>query len=288
MKTNSAVKKNISGMQVLKTLQVMLEDNYTMEELVQKLNEKEKEPIFNNSVISKYINTCRFCGIDILKIHNKYFVASIPFGLDLNSEDIDLIENLQEVAAEKLSLKQHSIFNSFIRRLSKFSNKHIIRVEKKTEELVDKLFEKAIQEKRRINMMFKVKATIECIPLEIINCKNKKSFKIIHNGKEKIINADRVAAIEVIGKKFTSNYIMPEPVLYKLYGDLAKRYTLKDNEVEVNRNSDFITISCQCDDMDSFITRLLRYDSCCEILGPQIYRDTMKKTISEMLANYGE
>ena len=41
MSPSKTVKKNISGMQVIKTLQVLLEDNYTMEELVQKLNENE-------------------------------------------------------------------------------------------------------------------------------------------------------------------------------------------------------------------------------------------------------
>ena len=82
-------KKNISSMQVLKTLQVLLQGNYTMQELVSILNENEKEPLFNNSVISKYINTCRYCGIDIPKIHNKYFVASMPFGIELEVKDTD-------------------------------------------------------------------------------------------------------------------------------------------------------------------------------------------------------
>ena len=90
-------KKNISSMQVLKTLQVLLQGNYTMQELVSILNENENEPLFNNSVISKYINTCRYCGIDIPKIHNKYFVASMPFGLELDVKDTDLLERLQNI-----------------------------------------------------------------------------------------------------------------------------------------------------------------------------------------------
>ena len=94
---NQAVKRNQSSMQVLKTLQLLLEDNYTMSELIEKLNEKEDEPIFNNSVVSKYINTCRHCGIDIPKIHNKYFVANLPFGLDLSVRDLDLLEKFKRV-----------------------------------------------------------------------------------------------------------------------------------------------------------------------------------------------
>ena len=72
------VKKNIASIQVLKTLKALFEGEYTMAELIQKLNENEKEPVFNNSVISKYINTCRYCGIKILKINNKYFITKTP------------------------------------------------------------------------------------------------------------------------------------------------------------------------------------------------------------------
>ena len=46
MGTKEAVKRNQSSMRVLKTLQLLLEDNYTMSELIHKLNANEKEPVF--------------------------------------------------------------------------------------------------------------------------------------------------------------------------------------------------------------------------------------------------
>ena len=92
MSLSHTVKKNNSSLQVLKTYQVLLENAYTMSELVQKLNENEKEPVFNNSVISKYINTCRYCGFNIQKIQNKYHIAESPFNLNLSTEDLEIIE----------------------------------------------------------------------------------------------------------------------------------------------------------------------------------------------------
>ena len=86
-----AQKINASSTQVIKTLNVLLQGDYTMRELIDMLNQNEPEPIFNNSVISKYINTCRYCEFDIQKIHNKDYVAKIPFGLDLSVLDVDLI-----------------------------------------------------------------------------------------------------------------------------------------------------------------------------------------------------
>ena len=65
MSNKQAAKINMSGLQVMKTLLVLLNDNYSMEEIVGHLNEREKTPIFNSNVVSKYINTCRFCGIEI-------------------------------------------------------------------------------------------------------------------------------------------------------------------------------------------------------------------------------
>ena len=80
-----AQKTNTSSIQVIKTLKVLLQGDYTMQELIEILNKNESDAIFNNSVISKYINTCRFCEFDIPKIHNKYYVAKIPFkALDIS------------------------------------------------------------------------------------------------------------------------------------------------------------------------------------------------------------
>ena len=136
-----AVKRNQSSMQVLKTLQLLLEDNYTMTELIQKLNKNEKEPIFNNSVVSKYINTCRFCGLEIPKIHNKYFVASLPFGIDLSARELDLIDELQYAVKNTMSSKADESFAEFLTKLSKYSNKNIIRVEPKTKQQAFELFD---------------------------------------------------------------------------------------------------------------------------------------------------
>ena len=289
MSTNQAVKKNISGLQVMKTLQLLLEDNYTMSELTQKLNENEQEPIFNNSVISKYINTCRYCGIDIPKIHNRYFVARLPFGLSLSAKDLDLLDKLQNFAKEKLSGKSKKYFNDFLIRLNKYSNKDIIRVENKTTEIMYELFDKALQERRRIALMFRVKAVIECIPVEIVNHQDKPSFKVIHKNKERYFSVDRIAGMELLGKRFTPEEHTGQQIIYRLTGDLASRYTLREHEDLISSNlPECITIANHGENKEELFTRLLRYDKYCEIVKPTSYREEMKFILDEMLANYGE
>ena len=56
-KTSMAIKTNTSSYQVLKTLKFLLEDNYSMVELIERLNMGEEKPKYNHSVVSKYINT---------------------------------------------------------------------------------------------------------------------------------------------------------------------------------------------------------------------------------------
>ena len=58
MKTKIAAKLNISSLQVLKTLLRLFEDNYTISELVTVLNDAEKFPVFNNTVVNNAPRTC--------------------------------------------------------------------------------------------------------------------------------------------------------------------------------------------------------------------------------------
>lgn len=289
MATKEAVKKNISGMQVLKTLQLLLEDNYTMSELIERLNKKEKRPIFNNHVVSKYINTCRYCGFEIHKIHNKYFVAKLPFGLEFTSLDLDLLAKLQEIGLKKLANTAYKNFNSFIMRLNKFSNKDITTVSTKTIDFTFELFEKAILEKRKIMLRLRNKTSIDCIPLEKVESKSKTYFKILHKNKERQISIERISAIELLGKIFIAEDGIGERVEFKLTGELAKRYSPREHEeVNIVNLPEYIKVVNIGEDKDKLISRLLRYDKCCEILSPKSYREEMKLIIDQMLANYGE
>lgn len=288
MKDSLAVKKNLSSMQVLKTLQLLMEDNYTMAELVEKLNANEKEPIFNNSVVSKYINTCRYLGIDIQKIHNKYFVASIPFGLDLTVEEQDLLNNLSKTAEEKLSRRLNKSFIEFFTKVSKYSNKQIMRIEPGKENTFHNIFETAVSQKRNIRLMFRTRIIIECIPVDIVLHKGKEYFKVIYEGSERLIACDRISGLEVLNREFVPKNF-EENIIFKVSGDLYSRYKTRENEELVdNVPPDYMTICNKGESREKMIPRLLRYGYFCEVEKPLDFREEMKKTINAMLANYGE
>lgn len=282
------VKKNQASMQVIKTLCVLLDGSCTMSELVEKMNLNEKMPIFNSSVISKYINTCRYCGINIPKINNRYFVASLPFGMNLSNRDLDLFRILQEKANQVFSVKASKMFESTIAKISKYSNKYIVRVEKNSANLVFENFEKAIAEQRKINLMLKTGPDLVCVPLKIVENKGKIYLNILVDNVEKLINVIRVTGLQKLDEKFKLDD-SDRTVIYKLTGGLAQRYSLREHETIItNELPDYITISNVGEPRDILISRLMRYDKSCKIISPISYREAMLDTINKTLELYGE
>ena len=281
-------KKNLSSMQVIKTLQVLLEGNFTMSELIEKLNQNEEEPVFNNSVISKYINTCRYCGIEIPKIHNKYFVTSMPFGLELTNTDINLLESMQNLVKNEMTSKYNKLFNSFVEKLNRYSNKKIARVEKATYQLTSELFENAVTDKRKIQLMLKNRVIMECIPIKITEVKGKTYFNVFYKNRERMIDSARVSGLEVMKQKFFQNF-NDESVIFLIRDDLAARYDLRENEQYTKTDRiGWKAISNRGENKEVLLSRLLRYDNKCEIVSPQSYRDEMKQILDGALSNYGE
>lgn len=283
----AASKKNISSMQVLKTLQVLLQGNYAMNELLEIMNANEKEPIFNNSVLSKYINTCRYCGIEIPKIHNKYFVSSMPFGLDLTLRDQELLANIQNVVRNTMTKRYNDIFDGLIEKINRFSNKKIIRVEKNSYNFTMEVFERAIAEKRKVKLMLRNHTECEGIPLGIVENNGRTFFNMFYKNRERIVDIDRLSGIEVLNQKFFHNY-SEQCVVFKLTGGLAQRYTLRENEQLISPfDGNCIVVSNRGENKEMLFSRLLRYDKDCEIINPKSYRVEMRQIITEALSNYG-
>lgn len=286
MITKQAAKINIASLQVLRTLQVLMEDNYEMSELIEILNTNNGEKPVNHSVVSKYINSCRYCGIEIPKIHNKYYVASLPFGLDLTIQDINLLGNLRQIARNLLSKKQIEVFEKFLAKINKFSNKKIANVQNKNQEDILKVFKEAVEEERCIQLMLRTREILICSPVQIVKSKNKLFFNVYMQNKEKLVSVDRVVGIEILNQgKFYK--IEREAVVFKVTGKLAERYTLKDGEILTEFGPGYKVISNESENREILISRILRYDSCCEILKPVAFREEVKSIIEKTLSNYG-
>ena len=282
------VKINLSSTQVLKTLKILMSGDYTMSELIEKLNENEPEPIFNNGVVSKYINTCRYCGIGIPKINNKYFVSKIPFGIDISVRENELINYLQSNAEAALSAGANKKLANFFTKVSRYSNREIERAEGESSEKICSIFEKAAKDEIKLLFLLKNKKSLKCIPINILYHNGKRYFHVYSEDKEYNILIDRVAGIEVLKERFST--LKPDgAVVFKLFDALAKNYNIHENEkIIANDLPNSITVVNYNENKLVLLSRLLRYGDLCEIETPAHIRLKMKEIIDETLANYGE
>ena len=149
------------------------------------------------------------------------------------------------------------------------------------------LFERAVANNRKIRLMFKNRAILECIPLSI----SKEGGKIFFNVyKKRIRNIDisRLSGIEQLDLQYVDPQEGDQVTVFKLKSGLAKRYEARENErVEVNSDGT-ITVYNKNENEELLLSRLMRYDDKCEILHPKTYREDMKALINETLKNYGE
>ena len=103
------------------------------------------------------------------------------------------------------------------------------------------------------------------------------------------ISVQRVSGMEILGKRSPLEEYLGEEVIFRITGGLAQRYDLREHEKILKKESpDSIVISNIGEEKEELLTRLLRYDKCCEILSPTSYREEMINIIENMLANYGE
>ena len=280
-------KKNLSSIQVLKTLQVLLQGDYNMQELIKILNENESGRPFNNSVISKYINTCRYCGIDIPKIQNRYYVSSMPFGLKLDDTETELLSKLHSLVENTMTKRSFKSIDNFVDKLNRYSDKKIAKIEKSSYDFSSEIFENAISRRKRVILMFKNRQELNCTPIKIVDTEDKKFFKV-YDKRERMIDVSRLSGIRATNESFLPAFYPEQTVIFKLKGNLAKRYEARYNEtVNLNPLDESITVSNLDENKDDLISRLLRYDDKCEVLHPKALRGEMKQIIQNTLNNYG-
>ncbi len=75
--------------------------------------------------------------------------------------------------------------------------------------------------------------------------------------------------------------------MFKLKGDLAKRYKIRDWEKidKIDRNGDII-ISNSGEDMQTLLIRLFKYGNNCVILSPKYMQKRLAKLTEKTLKNY--
>ena len=180
------LKVNISSLRVLQMLQLLFEKNYTMNDLMAALSKVSNERC-SNFLVSKYINTCRFCGIDIQKIDGKYTLLKLPFGIDFSDDVLNLFDEIKEYSSNMRLGKNIRAYNSLLSKINKRSDRYYAKIEPPEDDKNIQAFEFAMDNGRKVNINFKSDGRdnlILCEPLEL-SCDGDKLVVIVNNNGER-------------------------------------------------------------------------------------------------------
>lgn len=281
-------KINVSSLRVLQMLQLLFEKSYTMNDLMEALSQVSKERC-SNFLISKYINTCRFCGIDIRKIDGKYTLLNLPFGIEFSDNVLDLFEKINAYSSKMRLGKNVRAYNSLIAQINRRSGRYYAKVEIPEEDKYIKDFEYALENGWKVDIKYKNGVDVEkilCEPLEMACDGYKLAVIVNYQGEKKKILYSDIEDLMISDVKSSGN-ILSTSVIFTLKNALAKRYTLRPDEKVVGITDDgSITVLNKTEDKQSLLNRLLKYDKMCEVVSPRMYRKEMKNLIDKTLANY--
>ena len=285
----SSVRKiNEASYRVLKTLLCLFEHDLSMKELVDIMSRAIGKD-FTNFVASKYINTCRCCGVDIQKINGKYALVNIPFSRKFTDDETELLYEIKQVSETFKSEKVSQILSSLFEKLHVTYFKSEYGLKSSINKRIIKTFEKALSANSEINVIYENGDVFACIPESISTRDKKIVFNVKSENQVKEILPDEVIDIEVNDLDTKKAMLENKEVIYELKGKLAKRYQLREIEQIIKyKLNGSIVISNKYEDRQELLQRLMRYDSLCKVLRPLDCVEEMKAMIIEALSNYEE
>ena len=284
---NNLRKINIASYRVLKTLLLLFEKDMTMNELVEALD-ADGSGTYNNFVVSKYVHTCKSCGLDIQKIDGKYCLVNFPFRIKFTPEETKLVFELQTCSEALKSKSQDKSMQSLLEKLHLPFFKSGVGFKSSENYLIVKLFEKAMAAESDVLLTFKDGSQKQCTPADIVMDNDKILLRVVSDNGVVDIYPDKLANVKPTNKSARKTKISGSEVIYELKGKLAKRYQLRENEQILKFKPDgTIVITNKFEDKTKLLHRLMRYDALCKIVKPQEYVDDFKKMINDALGNYG-
>ncbi|MCR5265066.1 MAG: hypothetical protein K6E29_00555 [Cyanobacteria bacterium RUI128] len=284
---NSVRKVNEASYRVLRTLLYLFEKDLSMKELVDVMVQNV-DPTFNNFVASKYINTCKSCGIDIQKVNGKYALINIPFSGKFPDIMNELLFEIKQVSETLKPEKTTQIVSNLFEKLHITYFKSEFGLKSSINKRIIKTFEKALAVDSQIDVIYENGEIVRCKPLELSTKDKKIIFKIKKENDSIDILPDDVIDIEVYDKNAKKVKLEQNVVIYELKGRLAKRYQLRENEQIIKYKANgSIVISNKYEDRTELLHRLMRYDSLCKVLKPTECAEEIKSMINASLSNYG-
>ena len=261
----------------------------------------------SNVVLNKYMNTLKIYGVKVKKSKNIYHLLSMPFSITLNEHDLYAVALIKSATSYLPNGKTKTNITTFIEDIEKrydFNTKQLSTIVNSARNydlsFYFKKFEKQISEcEKHCNEGYNIQISyinknvttlLVCVPQEIKYIEKNVYLSVYDPNKLQTIDIpiNSINSIAKLKEKTDDKKKkVYTPVIFKLKGDLAKRYKLRDWEKinEVMDNGDII-VSNSGEDMQILLTRLFKYGKNCVVLSPKYMRKRLIKLVEKCLKNY--
>lgn len=304
-KTSKEKKIAGSSLRVLELLKALAKSPLTPSELLRLLEEKTQK-VYRKEVVTKYLNTLKLLGFNILKEKDKYYIDKNIEKMHFSATELSLLkylekytntinlETLQNNVYEALQTIERS-FSAETNEIIAHTNIRTYRPKKNTNKKSENVqkFERFCKEGLKLKISYKPDIHCEAegfkiAPLKILYKKGK-AVLIAYDYRNTVYKEfliDFITDCEQSPQRHAKDY--PNAVTFRLKNRLAKSYVLKEEEKVLNCEDGTVVISNKTEDRDMLIRRLSRYFDQCEILYPKECREKMIKYVSDIQKLYEE
>ncbi len=259
----------------------------------------------SNVTLNKYLNTLKIFGVEVKKVKNKYYLLNMPFNFHFTEEDLYAVALIKSALTilpkgknktniERLLKDLQNRYDSSTKKLdvavTSSRNYDLSFYFTKFEKQIEN-FERYCQEGNNLEVIYNQNGndvTLICVPREVKYMENYVCISVFNNLTHQIfdIPIDCVKSLKQLGTKVVAQQVCTT-VIFKLKGDLIKRYKLRDWEYSKGLDENgWLTIVNSGEDFDVLAKRLFKYDYNCVVISPKSLRDHILEMIASTLRNY--
>ena len=299
-------KNNETALRILEVLKILLQEEVTKHELIDKLKKKSNiDGVYTQEAFIKYFNTIEAAGFKIDKDGRRYKISNSLNTIKLTPEEVSLLLKLLDNSNRLYNKKHQEVFYNILRKLEKYTG---VSFEDKIKKAVSEAktisednaksnilatLSKYINEGQLLSIIYKKSKTEnEKVIVELKNVieKNNKIYLVCYNRlwtRNKRIPLDSIIKLEQLSQK-SPQIKNVNTVIFEVYGRLVKSYKLKPSEEVIDYSKECLTISNKEEDKDSILLRLLKYGENCKIIKPLSYKKEFISLTNSILKNLEE
>jgi hypothetical protein len=254
-------------------------------------------------ILNKAINALRVFGIKIVKCKNQYHLESSLYSLKYNLNDLKsisiFINSIKNFPDDKTKDSVSEFLENISLRMDNMSKKTLNTF---TTNFDFSFFYKDLKDQINLCKEFCASET----KFDITYIKNGKEYSTVGIAHD-ITFDTKNAYLHMYDKKNNLRVEVPltnilklvsahskgiapgnaTTITFKLTGRLAKTYSLKEGETLINTDDEGNKIIAnRNEDLDKFLSRMMRYSDCCQIIAPKTIKQEMKELINETIAQY--